>query len=85
VSSLIVVDDDNKPVGIIAEHDLVINHARSNLIQDLISFPLVTADALLSVEVAADKMMQNKVRYLLVVVLFFLGPDILFPPSHQLS
>ena len=27
VSSLIVVDDDNKPVGIITERDLVINHA----------------------------------------------------------
>jgi len=69
VSSLIVVDDDNIPVGIITERDLVINYAsgKSKLIQDLMSFPLVTADALLSVEVAADKMMQNKVRHLLVV------------------
>jgi CBS domain-containing protein len=72
VSSLIVVDD-NKPVGIIIERDsvkkLYVNDTSGGeqLIKDLMSFPLVTADARLSVEIAADKMIQNKVRHSLVV------------------
>jgi CBS domain-containing protein len=67
VSSLIVVDD-NKPVGIIIERDsvekLYVNDTSGGeqLIKDLMSFPLVTADARLSVEIAADKMIQNKIN-----------------------
>jgi len=71
VSSL-VVDDDNRPAGIITERDFVkklyVNDTSGGqLIKDLMSFPLVTADARLSVAAAADKMIQNKVRHLLVV------------------
>jgi CBS domain-containing protein len=67
VSSLIVVDDYNKPTGIITERDFVRkvygNDASRNsmLIKDLMSFPLVTVDPVSPVEVAADLMIQNKV------------------------
>jgi CBS domain-containing protein len=75
VSSLLVVDNSNdgKPTGIVTERDLVrkvcINDASSKhtMIQGITSSPLVTIDAVSSVEVAADIMIQNKVRHLLVV------------------
>lgn len=73
VSSLIVVDDYNKPTGIITERDFVRkvygNDASRNsmLIKDLMSFPLVTVDPVSPVEVAADLMIQKKVRHLLVI------------------
>lgn len=78
VSSLVVIDDsNNKPIGIVTERDLVrkvcVNDTSSNsssskmLIKNIMSSPLVTIDATLSVEAAADAMIQNKVRHLLVV------------------
>jgi CBS domain-containing protein len=74
VSSLLVIDNNNsKPIGIVTERDLVrkvcINDASSKhtMIQGITSSPLITIDAISSVEVAADVMMQNKVRHLLVV------------------
>ena len=81
VSSLVVIDDsNNKPTGIVTERDLVrkvcVNDtSRSNnsssssmLIKNIMSSsPLVTIDARLSIEAAADAMIQNKVRHLLVV------------------
>jgi CBS domain-containing protein len=81
VSSLLVIDDsNNKPTGIVTERDLVrkvcVNDtSRSNnsssssmLIKNIMSSsPLVTIDARLSIEAAADAMIQNKVRHLLVV------------------
>ena len=73
VSSLIVVDDNSKPIGIVTERDLVTKvcthdaHSSSILVEDIMSSPLATTDALSSVEVAADIMSQNKVRHLLVV------------------
>ena len=77
VSSLLVIDDsNNKPTGIVTERDLVrkvgVNDtSRSNsnsmLIKNIMSSPLVTIDARLSIEAAADVMIQNKVRHLLVV------------------
>jgi CBS domain-containing protein len=75
VSSLLVVDNSNdgKPMGIVTERDLVrkvcINDASSKhtMIQGITSSPLITIDAVSSVEVAADIMIQNKVRHLLVV------------------
>jgi CBS domain-containing protein len=75
VSSLLVVDNSNdgKPTGIVTERDLVrkvcINDASSKhtMIQGITSSPLITIDAVSSVEVAADIMIQNKVRHLLVV------------------
>ena len=76
VSSLVVIDDiNNKPTGIVTERDLVrkvcVNDTRSNsssmLIKNIMSSPLVTIDSRLPVEAAADVMIQNKVRHLLVV------------------
>jgi CBS domain-containing protein len=75
VSSLLVIDNKNnsKPIGIVTERDLVrkvcVNDASSKHtpVQEITSSPLVTIDAISSVEVAADIMIQNKVRHLLVV------------------
>ena len=74
VSSLLVIDNNNsKPIGIVTERDLVrkvcVNDASSKhtMIQGITSSPLITIDAISSVEVAADVMIQNKVRHLLVV------------------
>jgi len=76
VSSLVIIDaSNNKPIGIVTERDLVrkvcANDTSSNsrmLIKNIMSSsPLVTIDARLPVEAAADVMIQNKVRHLLVV------------------
>ena len=75
ISSLIVIDDsNNKPTGIVTERDLVrkvcVNDRSSSknmLIKNIMSSPLVTIDARLPIEAAADVMIQNKVRHLLVV------------------
>ena len=75
VSSLLVIDyfNNGKPIGIVTERDLVrqvcVNDGSSKhtLIQTITSSPLVTVDAISSVEVAPDLMTQNKVRHLLVV------------------
>jgi CBS domain-containing protein len=79
VSSLVVIDDStNKPTGIVTERDLVrkvcVNDTSGSksssnmLIKNIMSSsPLVTIDARLPVEAAADVMIQNKVRHLLVV------------------
>ena len=73
VSSLVVTDENNIPVGIVTERDLVrkicVNDAssRNTLVQDMMSSPLATIDAISPVEAAADVMIQNKVRHLLVV------------------
>jgi CBS domain-containing protein len=72
-SSLLVTDFNDEPVGIITERDLVrrvvANDANSKtvVIKDIMSSPIATIDANSSVEAAADVMMQNQVRHLLVV------------------
>jgi signal-transduction protein with cAMP-binding, CBS, and nucleotidyltransferase domain len=43
------------------------SNSNSMLIKNIMSSPLVTIDATLSVEAAADAMIQNKVRHLLVI------------------
>jgi signal-transduction protein with cAMP-binding, CBS, and nucleotidyltransferase domain len=71
-SSLVVIDENNKAVGIVTERDLVTRvcvHAASSKtakLEQVMSSPVVTIDALSSVEVAADIMAQNGVRHLLV-------------------
>jgi CBS domain-containing protein len=76
VSSLVVIDDsNNKPTGIVTERDLVrkvcVNGTTNSsdiMIKNIMSSsPLVTIDAKMPVEAAADIMIQNKVRHLLVV------------------
>ena len=73
VSSLVVVDMEDKPMGIVTERDLVrqvCTKAISSdtvMVQHIMSSPLATIDANSSIEVAADIMIQNKVRHLLVM------------------
>ena len=73
ISSLVVVNSSNKPIGIITERDLVrkvcANDSRSKNanVKDILSDVLVTTDALSEVGVPADIMIQNNVRHLLVV------------------
>jgi CBS domain-containing protein len=72
-SSLLVTDFNDKPVGIITERDLVrrvVAHdanSKTVVIKEIMSSPIATIDANSSVEAAADLMMQNQVRHLLVV------------------
>jgi CBS domain-containing protein len=72
VSSLLVMDGD-KPAGIVTERDLarkacVSGIGSSNIpIKDIMSTsPFITVDSRLPVEEAANIMIQNKVRHLLV-------------------
>ena len=73
VSSLVVIDSNHKAMGIVTERSLVrkicINDLKSSsvLIQDILSSPIITIDSNSPVEAAADVMMQNNVRHLLVV------------------
>ena len=71
--SLLLVMDGDKPVGIVTERDLVrkafvIGIGNSNIpIKDIMSTsPFITVDSALPVEEAANVMIQNKVRHLLV-------------------
>jgi CBS domain-containing protein len=60
VSSLLVIDNNNnKPIGI-SSNNIITKNIMS-------SFPLVTIDSRSPVEAAADAMIQNKIRHLLVV------------------
>ena len=72
VSSLLVMDGD-KPTGIVTERDLVrkacvSGAGNSNIpIKDIMSTsPFITVDSTLPFEEAANVMIQNKVRHLLV-------------------
>jgi len=73
VSSLVVVDMRSKPVGLVTERDLVrkvcINDVRSSTVtsKEIMSFPLITIEASSSPSAAADMMLKNNVRHLLVV------------------
>ena len=73
VSSLVVTDLEDKPIGIVTERDLVrqvctkVINSNDVIVHHIMSAPLATIDANSSVEVAADIMIQNKVRHLLVV------------------
>ena len=73
VSSLVVIDANSKTVGIITERDLVRKvcvhdaSSRDTSVRNIMSDALVTTDAISEVGVAADIMIQNQVRHLLVV------------------
>jgi CBS domain-containing protein len=71
--SLLLVMDGDKPAGIVTERDLVrkayvSGTGNSNIpLKDIMSTsPFITVDSTLPVEEAADVMIQNKVRHLLV-------------------
>jgi CBS domain-containing protein len=73
VSSLVVTNSDDKPIGIVTERDLVRQvctkdvSSNSIIVHHIMSSPIATIDANSSVEVAADIMVQDEVRHLLVM------------------
>jgi CBS domain-containing protein len=75
VSSLIVIDEKDKPKGLVTEQDLVrkvcINdndvNTSSVTIREITSSPLIVINSNLSPSIAIDAMLQNNVRHLLVV------------------
>lgn len=72
ISSLVVVDDDGQSIGIVTERDItrgVCIHdipSKEYKIHHLMTSPLSTIEPNLSVEMAANLMIQNKVRHLIV-------------------
>ena len=72
VSSLVVVDQNGEPNGLVTERDLVtkicVNDVRTGMVtNEIMSFPLITINSNSSPSIAADMMLQNNVRHLLVV------------------
>lgn len=76
ISSVLVFDRDKKseePIGIITERDLVKHVCASGIsskevgVREIMSSPIATVEAEATVETAADLMLSNKVRHLLVV------------------
>jgi CBS domain-containing protein len=73
VSSLLIVDKNGKPQGIVSERDLVIKICTNDISasavtnQEIMSSPLLTVGRGSSPSEAADMMLQHNVRHLLVV------------------
>ena len=76
ISSVLVVDGDKQngePIGIVTERDLVIRvcaagtNSKEVGIREIMSSPIATVEPQATVETAADLMLSNKVRHLLVV------------------
>ena len=74
ISSVLVIDDkDGSPIGIITERDLsrkvcaTDESSKELLASQIMSSPLITIDSDSSPSHAADLMLKNKVRHLLVV------------------
>jgi CBS domain-containing protein len=73
VSSLVVIDGNGRPQGLVTERDLVrkvcISDVHTSTItnKEIMSSPLITIDSKSSPSIAADMMLQNNVRHLLVV------------------
>jgi signal-transduction protein with cAMP-binding, CBS, and nucleotidyltransferase domain len=73
VSSLVIVDKNGQPQGLITERDLVrkvcIHDAYTSKItnKEIMSSPLITIDSKSSPSEAVDIMLQNNVRHLLVI------------------
>ncbi len=73
VSSLLVIDASNIPIGIVTERDIVRKHCINDLRtsevtnKEIMSSPLITIDYRSSASTAADLMLKNNVRHLLVI------------------
>jgi CBS domain-containing protein len=73
VSSLLVLDISSRPVGLVTERDIIrklcINDARTSEVtnREIMSSPLITIDSKSSASIAADLMLKNNVRHLLVM------------------
>lgn len=73
VSSLVVVDANDRPQGLVTERDLAtkvcINNVPASAVtnKEIMSFPLITISVDSSPSIAADMMLQYNIRHLLVV------------------
>jgi CBS domain-containing protein len=73
LSSLVVIDENGRPIGLVTERDLVrkvcIQDAYTSKIinKEIMSSPLITIESRSSPSEAIDTMLQNNVRHLLVV------------------
>ena len=81
ISSLLVVDNTKKnkkeeeeePVGIVTERDLVNRvcaegiSGREVSVREIMSSPIATVEGQATIETAADLMLSNKVRHMLVI------------------
>jgi CBS domain-containing protein len=73
VSSLVVVDNQNKPQGMVTERDVVrkacINDICTSAVplREIMSSPIITIGSNESASKAVDMMLQHNVRHLLVV------------------
>jgi CBS domain-containing protein len=73
VSSLVVVDSEGKPLGLVTERDIVrkacVNDVNTSKVmnRDIMSPKLITIDLNSSASAAVDLMLQNNIRHLLVV------------------
>ena len=76
ISSVLVIDrsDEGKdPIGIVTERDLVVRvcaagtNSKEVGVREIMSSPIATIEPQATVETAADLMLSNKVRHLLVV------------------
>ena len=73
VSSLVVIDADGKPQGLVTERDLVrkfcISDVPSSTVisKEVMSSPIITIKASSPTSIAADMMLKNNVRHLLIV------------------
>ncbi|MFZ0897187.1 MAG: CBS domain-containing protein [Candidatus Nitrosopolaris sp.] len=73
VSSLVLVDGEDKPQGIVTERDIVrkvcINDVRTSRVtnKEIMSSPIITIDSKSSASAAVDMMLRNNIRHLLVV------------------
>ena len=73
VSSLVVVDDECKPQGLVTERDLVrkacVKNTQMSVIsnKEIMSSPIISIDSTSSASEAIDKMLQYNIRHLMVV------------------
>jgi CBS domain-containing protein len=73
VSSLVVVDTNGKPVGIVTERDIITKvcikdvPTRAVISKEIMSTPLITIKGSSSTSTAAEMMIKNNVRHLLVI------------------
>ncbi len=73
VGSVVVVDFEEKPVGIVTERDILkkvtaLNKSpREIAVQDIMSFPVITIKTYDSIETAAAVMAKNRIKRLVVL------------------
>lgn len=73
VSSLVVIDEISRPLGLITERDLVRKACTHDVStskltnKEIMSSPLITIESKSSTSEAVDMMLKNNVRHLLVV------------------